>query len=596
MTEQSPEDILRKLEDDTTNHHFDRAGGLWKVVQAYEKRGDEEKSEKARIEARTFELRTKQRNKVFPGYFQPWWASSEEEIAEAQEFFNKEALSYLADKAGTVSNPIHAARFADVVWDLAVPKNPAMAKLAIQKYLDCTDLYHVNGWGTDFGDAIKRAATLAATIHDAELLSAVKERVLNYMRELDDKREYRFCQDLASVLRDTSRLNLGDTEWQEVVDVLDRAATYYQEKHSDRAGSFGPVSGPREILVRDFHEKKLALAKRTNLTDAKTERTAVAESYEREGDLKLDEDNPLAAVAVYLPAEQAYKELGQRENMDRVRVKLREAGVRSREHMQTVESAVPIKAAEIEKYIEPLLGDDLPDTLQRVSASSLFIPDLDETRSSAEQTYETSISQRIFPRITFGGEYTVAYHGGDEELWDVAVRDDLIVHIQLAAQFRAFFFDKLKKDYGLGADSLLNHFRAWGACRSRNLEFLKRGFGHYFAGDHVSALHILVPQFEDTLRSLLAAANRPIARPLKGTATLGALLDDPAFKQADDENLHRYYEFVLLEEGFNLRNSVAHGLLEPEDMNRLAVELVIDLLLTLTSFSAEEITEKDAGK
>jgi Domain of unknown function (DUF4209) len=96
-------------------------------------------------------------------------------------------------------------------------------------------------------------------------------------------------------------------------------------------------------------------------------------------------------------------------------------------------------------------------------------------------------------------------------------------------------------------------------------------------------------QFEDTLRSLLGAANRPVARPLKGTATLGALIDDPAFHKADDEDLHRYYELVLLEDGLNPRNGLSHGLVEPEDMDQLAVELIIHLLLTLTSFSPEDI-------
>jgi hypothetical protein len=98
MTERAPEDILKELEDDITNHRFDRADVLWKVVQGYDKRGDEEKAERARIEARAFELRTKQRNKVFPGYFQPWWTSSEEQVAEARWFFDEEALSYLAGK------------------------------------------------------------------------------------------------------------------------------------------------------------------------------------------------------------------------------------------------------------------------------------------------------------------------------------------------------------------------------------------------------------------------------------------------------------------------------------------------------------------
>lgn len=126
-------------------------------------------------------------------------------------------------------------------------------------------------------------------------------------------------------------------------------------------------------------------------------------------------------------------------------------------------------------------------------------------------------------------------------------------------------------------------------CRPRNLTLLGRGLEHYFTGDYIAALHILVPQFEDLLRSLLGAANRPVARPLRGTATLRSLLDDPAFRESDDENLHLYYKLVLLEDGLNIRNGVAHGLLEAESMDLMTVELIIHLLLTLTSFSPEAI-------
>ena len=49
---------------------------------------------------------------------------------------------------------------------------------------------------------------------------------------------------------------------------------------------------------------------------------------------------------------------------------------------------------------------------------------------------------------------------------------------------------------------------------------------------------------------------------------------------------------VLLEDGLNLRNDVAHGLLEPVDLNLLTVELIIHLLLTLTSFAPKDIADQ----
>ena len=62
-----------------------------------------------------------------------------------------------------------------------------------------------------------------------------------------------------TALEKAPRMDLTDAEWREVVGILDRAAAYYQGEHPVREGSFGPVDGPNEVLVRRFHEKKMAL-------------------------------------------------------------------------------------------------------------------------------------------------------------------------------------------------------------------------------------------------------------------------------------------------------------------------------------------------
>src|SRR5215208_4417047 len=297
MTSRSPQDILQELENDVTNRHYGRADVLHEVATGYERAGDEEKAGNLRAEAATFALSTRQRGRVFPGYYQPWYVSSEGHTVPDKAFFDGDTLDHLSARARVISNPIHAARFADVVWDLASPKDPAMARLAVTKYVECIDLYRTNGWGTYFGDAIKRAAALAAMVRDVELLALVKERVLRYMRELDSSREYRFCQDLATVLAEVPRIEL---------------------------------------------------ANRSGLIDADTERAAIAESYEREGDLQLKGDNALAAVVFYLQAEQAFKDLGMSGDMYRARVKLRDAGLRSEQQMETFSVEVPIETSELE--------------------------------------------------------------------------------------------------------------------------------------------------------------------------------------------------------------------------------------------------------
>jgi hypothetical protein len=143
MPEQSPADLLRNLEDDLVHHRFSssRAQVLREVAEAYENEGNEAAAENVHIEAAAFVLRTGHKDKAFRGYFQPMATFSEGQTEPPRDFFNEERLTYLTGRARSTSNPIHVARFADVVWDSATSKNPEMARLAVRKYLDCADLY-----------------------------------------------------------------------------------------------------------------------------------------------------------------------------------------------------------------------------------------------------------------------------------------------------------------------------------------------------------------------------------------------------------------------------------------------------------------------
>lgn len=169
--------------------------------------------------------------------------------------------------------------------------------------------------------------------------------------------------------------------------------------------------------------------------------------------------------------------------------------------------------------------------------------------------------------------------------------------VEIFKVVRHYVFEKLQSDYDLDAAALATHFRQRGGFSEDNVALLQRGFASYFSGDYMSALHVLIPRVESMVRDILEHANLPVADPASGGAfTLGTLFSNEGFRGAAGTNLIAYYEYVLLKPGtgLNLRNSVSHGTLEMDRMDRGNTELILHLLLTLTRFYRYPLESEEA--
>lgn len=592
MTETSPAELFDQVERDTTRFRFDRRSILLKIADAYEKSGEHEKAEQLRTESAAFTLGTK--GDAFPGYFQPFLVMTDGTTGPPRDFFNAARLKYLAERAQNSLNPIHTSRYADVVWDFSEKKDVRMAQIAIDAYVKCAEIFRRNGWGIEFGEVLSRALRLSLMTRDSERVSSTKQAILGYLKDLDSTQEYRFCLELADTIAD-SRVAMKDPDLRVVLDILSRGAAYYREKHLGRKDSFGPVDGPSEHLVREFHRTKLKLV--SDQSYAQVDRIAIADSYERQGD-STAETNPLASLSMYLDAEKEFQNLGRRSDIDRLRVKLSNAGRLTERDMHTISAKIEIKDSEIEQYIKPLLAPGLEETLacvsaaleetlERISAAPHFIPDLTRAKEQVVKLREQFPLTFLIPKIVVRDGHVITSVADETELADAALTDELVRRIQLSTIYIGHLFQKLKRDHALSPTSIVAHFQRWGLCEDRNLALLNIGIEHYFRGDHVSALHILVLQFEDMLRNILQRAGRPVTH-RGGAIVLSSLLSDEGFSRVAGLSLKRFYEVLLSDpSGMNLRNNLAHGLMDIKDMNQTTVELVLYSLLTLTRFRVE---------
>ncbi|MCK4445293.1 MAG: hypothetical protein KAW09_12165, partial [Thermoplasmata archaeon] len=514
MVDATPEEALAELEEDTSHFRYNRWNAYQKIAEEFENIGDEDGAKRARTEAAAHVLDTE--GDYLPGYFQPRTPFAEGNAIRTHDIFDSERLNYLTDRAMTSSNPIHASRYADVVWDFSEKKNPEMARIAVDKYLESAKIYRRNGWEEEFGKVLIRAAVLSSLIRDSERLTEVKDSILRFLKELDSSQEYRYCLELATAIERSRLMKLTQNEWQEVLGILEKAAIYFQGVHPKRNGTFGPVEGPKENLVQAFRKARLKFAAHSDSLDIQEERLAIAESHERQGDIASEEGNSIAALTIYLKAEKQFADLGLRNDRDRLRVKLADAGHITEAEMRPVSAELNIEVSRIEEYIRPLLTESLKDSLKRIATAPHFIPSVGGAREQIEKLRKESPLEVAFPRIHLKKGHVAGVAIDNREILDASLTHELMMQIGVGTVFRTHLFNKLKEEYGLDPDSLVSHFQDWGLCRQRNLALIKRGFELYFGNDFISSLHILVLQFEDILRNMFESAGWPVSKPPHG--------------------------------------------------------------------------------
>lgn len=150
-----------------------------------------------------------------------------------------------------------------------------------------------------------------------------------------------------------------------------------------------------------------------------------------------------------------------------------------------------------------------------------------------------------------------------------SVESDAVDHVrQLASTIRIMLnvlsvnVGPYEKDGRITTESYMDYIKSFGLHGGAALRLIRAGVEAHCSGDHVAAVHILLPQVEQALRSLLVARGAAVAKGRKRVQLdlLKQLIGQGA--GVLDTDLAEFLEVWLVDEGesINLRNRVCHGL------------------------------------
>lgn len=610
----SAEEILRSIDHDSSSLEYvsHTAGRFLALRDYYENSGDTVAAERAQWD-------------VWAWY--SYWVDDPKERKSSKRWYNDalwnlppEADQHFQSHLGDLHNPYLQARYGTLLWQRQKDHNAA--RIAVDDHLHVTT--HLltsdpepkvltpgikNDPWFDLHEHLETALEISLCLNDHPLVANVKDKTLETLLEVVKRGQFHHVIEIAGALV-RNHLVLNGSE----LDLLDVVIG---------KGIEGLIGLPEESfhLERNLREHQIGLRKARGAPESMITGLKVmqGESFIREANFKLRTyPSPhFVAASLLRQAQQVYHRLGLRSKVEDLEIEIQDhQKVAVTTEMGVISMELEIDLTKFDPWIDSLLAMPLPDALQSIGLDKGLLPDIGLARREAAEQLAGNPLLRHLPMKNMRQDREIRTSSTPEEHAEAAFKQEVLWQINpfLASALRRAFarlrekkarhsyrivslicraFARLHGKKLLNAEVLTAYLKDSPFLAGRDMTIMKVGIERYFAGDFVSCLHILVPQFEDSFREFLANSGTVITKTEKGRTQkrlLNDLLDDGQVKALLDDSLYWYIHLLLnSEDGFNLRHDVAHGLISPDQCAEWSCTLVLHSFIVFAAVSRKAV-------
>ncbi|RWK68272.1 DUF4209 domain-containing protein [Mesorhizobium sp.] len=481
-----------------------------------------------------------------------------------------------AERARTTTHPVLKSRYADLAWDMApligkMRRDPDMARIAIDAYLVAVSPEFMPELHDQF-EAALRAFDLSGLINDPDRRDQAKQTLKELHRVTIKDKQGHWWHTFERLMEDKNS-GVTDEEKQELVSDFEALLSYYSD--TTAPNHFNPHF-TREIA--NYLIKYYARHKRPD--DVKRLHEVVAHTFEHFASL----GNAMVASTMLQTAVDSYRNAGKPEESHRTRILMQEKIGEARSEMVPIEGHVQISNDDVEKFVAAVVVDDLGATFAKFATE--FLPARRDLEKQVKATLKHAPLMAHIKQTILADDHVAAVIGsvGEDKL------GRLLQQMKFSFGFSALWlletFNRMLEKH----DVLPEHIASWANrhCLFDDLSLLLDGVRAWLAGDLVKAVHVLVPQIEHALRSIVAQLGRPVTKAhpkVPGVSVaigMGDILYSDEIAEALGPDLTLYFLALYADpRGLNLRNEVAHGLLGPAEISDHLGRLLIHTLLVL---------------
>ncbi|MDP1859584.1 MAG: DUF4209 domain-containing protein [Gemmatimonadaceae bacterium] len=591
--------LLTRLESDPTPHdeHFFR-GPISALGRALHERDAQVPSEVIAEEI-AFSLHAHDQQDVsswglYFGPFMSWFTRSGEAVdSPALGTMTPEVLSYWRERASQSSHPVMRARYADLLWEMprkleGARPDASTARIAIDAYLEAVDGNRYEHVVTAI-DKAKRALSIALSLSDEPRI----ERGRDTLVAIEDRAAedaslglWGFCFD-ALIEPPNQRIPVPDALHNKIVSDMEARLERLVVAPIDQ---YHPAGAEEAALRLAYYHRR-----RGGAAD-------VARVLRLYGGVVQRLRGTAPAQIVSHSLERLYAQLmafGLRADADLLNEAIRVAGEESLKDMKPMSTTVEVPREKFEGYFTAMLEGKGEEVLQRIAVH--FIPRRDELELQMRELAKKAPLSYLISRSIMDDEgRTVARVGSLESDPNGQLISHISQNMQLGTMWlRETFRRALEQDL-VSVTALMGFLIACPLFPVRRQPMLAAGLNAYVSGDSLIAIHVLVPQLEQAIRELAVLAHAPIYSQRQGgglhVRTLDVLLRDDIVADVLGANVTTYLRVLLTDaRGWNVRNSVCHGLAPASLLTMPVADRVIHAMLALALIRERKEGEGDAS-
>ncbi|HDA1099235.1 DUF4209 domain-containing protein [Staphylococcus aureus] len=312
---------------------------------------------------------------------------------------------------------------------------------------------------------------------------------------------------------------------------------------------------------------------------------------------KIILENHLNKIIIVLEkAMEKYMEIGEREKSNKMKilVKWTYEEYENSNEMNLIRIPIEFPKEEIDKIIEGFISSDVQISLDKIAYSNDLIPKITVIEDLVDKLSKEFPLQGLISKGLLNDGKKVVETTTEEDNKTINFNSNYMHHLNINVELLLkAIFDKLISEFEISTEDFMQKFNKWELLDNKNVPFIEHGISRFLEKDYLSALHILVPQFESTVRRMFSKAGYSTTSIRKGNTqqevTFNEFLLRDDVKSTLGNDVHKLIQIVMVEQsGLNLRNEIAHGLIELSNINYTKCILVIYLFLILTRYSIEK--------
>lgn len=519
---------------------------------------------------------------------------TDKETGETEPAYNpdyrlltKEQFLYWEKRAHETNNPFLKMRYLGLIYDFKkkVIGEDADFQRVKYPYVEATirvvleGYYHHEVEGFFYTE---RAMQCSVALHNQTLITNAKHAlfVLDNKTKEDDKHPGLWCRTFLLMLNYQSVF----TE-QEIHQLVDEAESRFQ-RINDNVQKYGKNTDEYAHLLKEQAE-------------------ILCQYYDKCGDAtNVERLLNQVCVAINLAADVRggmwlhgmlnqmqvlYRKYHLEKKANQLYVDIQRTGNDALSEMQKIEIPISLDRKLIERYINDALSGTNDEVLQRFIVSN--IPNLAIEKQRQLEESKQSVLLDLITTTTYDEMGNPINHVGvGKDAEEQKFMHGMYKRMTMTSLFLRMIIEKMMEKQIFTFESVMQAFADSVVIHPRQKLLFERGIRAYFDKDYIVACHLLIPQFESAIRTLVASLGGEILKPDQNPndgnryMALDGLLESEVLKVVFPQDVLTYYKNLFTNQnGWNLRNQTCHGLVSADSFNATMADRIIHAFMVLSN-------------